>query len=56
MKVVADIAIVVGAISLVVGVVSRWTVAPVMGIEAHALLSFSIACLLLSIALSVREK
>lgn len=56
MKVAADIALVTGVISLAVGVVSRWTVAPVIGIEAHAFLSFGIACLLLSIAASVREK
>lgn len=56
MKVVADIAIVIGVISVVIGIVSRWTVAPVMGIEAHAFLEFSAVCLLLAIAVSLREK
>jgi len=56
MKKAADIALVIGIISLVVGMVSRWVIAPVMGIEAHAFLSFGMACLLLSIAVSVREK
>lgn len=56
MKAVADIAIAIGVISIIVGLVSRWTIAPIMGIEAHAFLSFGIACMVLAIALSVREK
>lgn len=56
MKMVSDIAIVIGVISVVVGVISRWTVAPVAGVEAHAFLDFSAVCLLLAIALLLREK
>lgn len=56
MKAVADIAIVIGVISVVVGIISRWTIAPIMGVEAHAFLEFSAVCLLLAIALSLREK
>lgn len=56
MKVVSDIAIVLAVISVVVGIVSRFTVAPVMGVEAHAFLDFSMVCLLLAIAVLLREK
>lgn len=56
MKLAADIAIVIGIISVVIGIVSRWSIVPVMGIEAHAFLDFSAVCLLLAVALSLREK
>ena len=56
MKVVADIAIAIGVISVGIGIVSRWTVALVMGLEAHAFLDFGAVCLLLAIALLLREK
>ncbi len=53
MKVIAYIAIVVGAISLIAGIISRLTVAPVPivrgGIEAHAFLAFTNTCLLIAI-------
>ena len=40
----------VGVISLVIGVFSRLTVTPVMGIKAHAFLEFTQACFLFTIA------
>jgi len=48
--------IVVAAISLILGVISRLIVKPLLlGIEAQAFLQFTQACLLFAIAIAVRE-
>ena len=51
-------ALIVGIISLLVGIISRLTMAPlpVAGIEAQALLSFSQTCILLAIAAALIKK
>ncbi len=53
MKTIAYIAIAVAAISLVAGIISRYTVTPVPivqgGIEAHAFLAFTNTCLLIAV-------
>ena len=56
MKKVADIVIVVAVISIVAGIVSRLTLKPISGIFANAFLEFSGVCLLLAIALLLRNK
>jgi uncharacterized ion transporter superfamily protein YfcC len=56
MKKLADIAIVLAIISVVVGIISRLLVHPIAGIFASAFLQFSGVCLLLAIALLLREK
>ncbi len=53
MKAVVNILVGVGVISLVIGVISRFTLTPVQGIEAHAFLAFTNTCLLLAIALTL---
>ncbi len=55
MRKICEILIVVAAISLIVGVISRLIVEPIMGIEAQAFLQFAQACLLFVIALAARE-
>jgi len=55
MKKICEALIVVAAISLIVGVISRLIVKPIMGIEAQAFLQFTQACLLFAIALAARE-
>lgn len=53
MKAIAYIAIAVAAISLVAGIISRYTVTPIpimqVGIEAHAFLAFTNTCLLIAV-------
>ena len=56
MKGVANGLLVVAALSLVVGVLSRLNLHPVAGVEAQAFLQFSQTLLLASIALSVMKK
>ena len=56
MKKLANIALVIGVISLIVGVISRVTLIPIpialgKGIEAQAFLSFTNTCVLFAIAL-----
>ena len=55
MKKICEILIVLAAISLVLGIVSRLIVQPFIGIEAQAFLQFTQACLLFAIALAARE-
>ena len=55
MKKICEALIVVAAVSLIVGVISRLIVEPIMGIEAQAFLQFTQACLLFAIALAARE-
>jgi len=56
MKKLADIAIIIAVISVVVGIISRLTLKPVAGIFANAFLNFAGVCLLLAIALLLRQK
>ena len=56
MKKMADIAIGIAVISTIVGIISRLTLKPVQGIFANAFLEFAGVCLLLAIALILREK
>ena len=56
MKKVADIVIGVAVVSVIVGIVSRLTMKPVSGIFANAFLEFSGVCLLLAIALLLRNE
>ena len=53
MQQVGKAALVVGLVSLVVGVISRLTMTPILGIEAQAFLQFTQACFLLTIATSL---
>ncbi len=55
MRKICEAFIVVAAISLIVGVISRLIVEPIMGIEAQAFLQFTQACLLFAVALAARE-
>jgi hypothetical protein len=55
MRKICEAFIVVAAISLIVGVISRLMVKPIMGIDAQAFLQFTQACLLFAIALAARE-
>ena len=56
MKKVADIATIVAVISVVVGAISRLTMRPIYGMQAHAFLEFAGVCLLFAIALQLRGK
>ena len=58
MKAIVNISLVVAAISLVLGIVSRLTLTPLplapgRGIEAQAFLAFTNTCLLIAITLTV---
>jgi len=55
MRKICEAFIVVAAVSLIVGVISRLMVKPIMGIEAQAFLQFTQACLLFAVALAARE-
>ena len=55
MRKICEAFIVVAAISLVLGIISRLIVKPFLGIEAQAFLQFTQACLLFAIALAARE-
>jgi hypothetical protein len=60
MKAMVNIALVVAAVSLILGIISRFTVIPVQigktGIEAQAFLQFTNTCLLAAIALILKKK
>jgi len=56
MKKIADGVLVLGVIGIIVGIISRLTMTPVMGIFASATFQFSGVCLLLAIAMLLREK
>ena len=55
MRKICEAFIVVAAISLIVGVISRLMVKPIIGIEAQAFLQFAQACLLFAIAIGLRQ-
>lgn len=56
MKKIADGAIGLAVVSAIVGIISRLMMTPIAGIFASSFLDFSAVCLLLAIALLVREK
>lgn len=56
MKKVADIAIAIAIISVVVGVISRLAYRGISGIQADTCLEFAGICLLFAIALELRGK
>ena len=55
MKKLGQLSLIVGFVTLVVGIYSRLTVMPIRGIEAHAFLDFTQACFLLAIASFISE-
>lgn len=60
MKAIVNIALVVAAISLILGIISRLTLTPVplasgKGIEAQAFLAFTNTCLLIALTLTVLD-
>lgn len=57
MKVLANLAVVIGAISMVIGIILRIAARPILlGLEPSSFLEFSIACFLLTIALNTMSK
>jgi hypothetical protein len=55
MKVLIDLFIVVAAVSLIVGLVSRVTMVPLaFGLVARSFLGFSIVCLLFAVTIGMR--
>lgn len=56
MKKLADVAIIIAVVSTIVGVISRLAMQPIAGVFAGAFLTFAGVCLLLAIALLLREK
>ena len=55
MRKICEAFIVVAAVSIILGVISRIIVKPFFGIEAQAFLQFTKACLLFAIAIAARE-
>jgi hypothetical protein len=55
MKKLGQLALLVGFISLIIGMYSRIVIEPIRGIEAHAFLDFTQACFLLAIASFIAE-
>ncbi len=53
--IICDLLIIVAAIVLLIGIISRLMVKPIMGIEAQAFLQFTQALLLFAIAFGVRQ-
>jgi hypothetical protein len=53
--IICDLLIIVAAIVLIIGIISRLMVKPIMGIEAQAFLQFTQALLLFAIAFGVRQ-
>lgn len=53
--VICDLLIIVGAIVLIIGIISRLMVKPIMGIEAQAFLQFTQTLLLFAIAFGIRQ-
>jgi uncharacterized membrane protein YuzA (DUF378 family) len=53
--IICDLLIIVGAIVLIIGVISRLMVKPIMGIEAQAFLQFTQTLLLFAVAFGIRQ-
>lgn len=54
-SVLIDLFIIVAAIVLIIGIISRMTLSPILGIEAQAFLQFTQALLLFAIAGGIRQ-
>ncbi len=52
---ICDLFIIVAAIVLIVGIISRLMVKPIMGIEAQAFLQFTQTLLLFALAVGIRQ-
>lgn len=52
---ICDLFIIVAAIVLIIGVISRLMVKPIMGIEAQAFLQFTQTMLLFAVAVGIRQ-
>ncbi len=50
MRALGKLSVILGIVSLAIGIASRWYREPIQGVEAHAFLSFTQACFLLAIA------
>ncbi len=55
MRKICDVFIIVAAVSLVLGIISRLLMRPFLAIEGQAFLQFTQACLLFAIAIAARE-
>ncbi len=55
MRKICDVFIILAAVSLVLGIISRLLMKPFLAIEAQAFLQFTQACLLFAIAIAARE-
>ncbi len=53
--IICDLLIIVAAIVLLIGIISRLMVKPIMGIEAQAFLQFTQTLLLFAVAFGVRQ-
>ncbi len=53
--IICDLLIIVAAIVLFVGIISRLMVKPIMGIEAQAFLQFTQTLLLFAVAFGIRQ-
>ncbi|UCE21774.1 MAG: hypothetical protein JSV46_06050 [Candidatus Aminicenantes bacterium] len=53
--IICDLFIIVAAIVLLVGIISRLMVKPIMGIEAQAFLQFTQTLLLFAVAFGIRQ-
>ena len=54
-SVICDLLIIVAAVVLIVGIISRLMVKPIMGIEAQAFLQFTQTLLLFAVAFGIRQ-
>lgn len=52
---ICDLLIIVAAIVLIIGIISRLMVKPIMGIEAQAFLQFTQTLLLFAVAFGIRQ-
>lgn len=52
---ICDLFIIVAAIVLIIGIISRLMVKPIMGIEAQAFLQFTQTLLLFALAVGIRQ-
>ena len=53
--IITDLLIIVAAIVLIIGIISRLMVKPIMGIEAQAFLQFTQTLLLFAVAFGIRQ-
>lgn len=53
--IICDLLIIVAAVVLIIGIISRLMVKPIMGIEAQAFLQFTQTLLLFAVAFGIRQ-